>query len=250
MRFIGSPQSGWIDIGSSKLSRGDFLYRLTKAKAALVKVTLIPGETTDIFLKESAKLLNLDIKKLNSLYKKYSPYPEGVLIPETYYIPKGIDEEHFIYYLIYSSLKKHKKISEKLFGNFNKRAWFTKYITIASIIQKEAADKKEMPLVSAVIYNRLKLKMPLQMDGTLNYGRYSHIRVTKKRIRDDSSPFNTYKNIGLPPYPVCNPGIEAIKAAIFPANIKYLYFVKNKRGKHLFARSYKEHLKNIKSVQK
>lgn len=250
LRFIGSPQSGWINIGKNKLSRGDFLYRLTKAKAAMTKVILIPGETTQIFLKNSAKILNLDFKKLQTYYKEYSPYLDGVLIPETYYIPKGIDEKHFVYYLIESSMQRHKNLSKKFFGNFNEKIWFTKYITIASIIQKEAADKKEMPLIGAVIYNRLKRGMPLQMDGALNYGRYSHIKVTKKRIENDNTRFNTYKFRGLPPYPVCNPSIEAIKAAVFPANVKYLYFIKGKNGKTIFSKSYKQHLRNIKFVQK
>jgi len=59
-----------------------------------------------------------------------------------------------------------------------------------------------MPKISSVIYNRLKRGMPLQMDGTLNYGLYSHVRVTPERIREDRSPFNTYLNRGIPPYPV------------------------------------------------
>ena len=250
LRFIGYPQSGWIDIGKSSLSRGDFLYKITKAKAALVKITLIPGETTEVFLKNVAKNLNLNFLKLKNFYIKYSPYPEGVLFPDTYYIPKGIDEKYFIYYLISSSIQRHKNLSKKVFKNFNQKIWFKKYITIASIIQKEAAIKEEMPLISAVIYNRLKLNMPLQMDGALNYGKYSHIKITKKRILKDNSRFNTYKFKGLPPYPVCVVSIDAIKAALHPANVKYLYFVKGKNKKHIFAKSYKEHLRNIKSVQK
>jgi len=250
MRFLGSPQSGWVDIGKTKLSRGDFLYKLTRAKAPVIEVMLIPGETTEIFLKESAKKLNLDFNKLKKFYIRLSPFAEGVLMPETYHIPLGIDEKHFIYYLVSTSLRRHKNISEKFFGKYDQNRWFKKYITIASIIQKEAANKQEMPLVSAVIYNRLKFGIPLQMDGTLNYGKYSHIKVTKKRIKDDNSPFNTYKFKGLPPYPVCNVSIDAIKAAIFPAKVKYLYFVKGKDGRHLFTSSYKRHLRNIKAVKK
>ncbi|WP_246434470.1 endolytic transglycosylase MltG [Nitrosophilus labii] len=250
LRFLGSPQSGWIDIGITKLSRGDFLYKLTKAKAPVIEVTLIPGETTEIFLKEAADRLKLNFKKLNRLYLEISPFPDGVLIPDTYHIPIGIDEKHFIYYMVSTSLKRHKKISEKFFGKYDKERWFKKYITIASIIQKEAANEQEMPLISAVIYNRLKLGMPLQMDGALNYGKYSHVKITKKRIRNDNSPFNTYKFKGLPPFPVCCVSKEAIKAAIFPAKVNYLYFVKGKNGNHIFTSSYKRHLTNIKAVKK
>ncbi|WP_425596325.1 endolytic transglycosylase MltG [Nitrosophilus kaiyonis] len=250
LRFIGSPQSGWIDIKKENLSRGDFLYKLTKAKAAMVNITLIPGETTEIFLDQVAKKLKLNNIKLKKIYSKISPYPEGVLIPDSYNIPIGIDEKHFIYYMVRISLERHKNLSIKFFGNYNQKKWFEKYITIASIIEKEAANKDEMPLISAVIYNRLKIGMPLQMDGTLNYGKYSHIKVTPKRIKNDNSSFNTYKNRGLPPYPVCTVSLDAIKAAIFPAKVSYLYFVKNKNKKHLFSSTYKKHLMNIKAVKK
>lgn len=250
LRFIGKPQSGWIDIGKERLSRGDFLYKLTTAKAPIIKISLIPGETAEIFLEESAKKLDLNIKKLKTIYSRLSPYPDGVIFPETYHIPKGIDEYHFIYYLVSTSLKRHKNLSYKFFGKYDQKRWFEKYITIASIIQKEAANEKEMPLVSAVIYNRLKLNMPLQMDGTLNYGKYSHIKITPKRIKEDNSPFNTYKIKGLPPYPICSVSLPAIKAAIFPAKVNYLYFVKSKKGKHIFSSSYKKHIQNIKAVKK
>jgi len=250
VRLIGKPQSGWIDISKTTLSRGDFLYKLTSAKAPIFKISLIPGETTQIFLEIVSERLNLNIEKLKKYYDIYAPYPDGVLIPDTYYIPKGIDEKHFIYYMVSFSLKRHKDLAIKFFGKFDQKRWFEKYITIASIIQKEAANDSEMPLISAVIYNRLKLGMPLQMDGSLNYGKFSHIKITPKRIKEDRSKFNTYKYKGLPPYPVCTVSLNAIKAAIFPAKVEYLYFVKGKNKKHIFSKYYKSHLKNIKAVKK
>jgi UPF0755 protein len=142
-------------------------------------------------------------------------------------------------------MQKHRTIAQKELGHFDEKKWFGKYITIASIIQKEAANEKEMPLISAVIYNRLKRKMKLQMDGTLNYGKYSHIKVTPRRIREDNSSYNTYKIAALPPWPVCTVSIAAIKAAIHPAKTDFLYFVKGKDGKHHFSKTYKEHIKAI-----
>ena len=141
--------------------------------------------------------------------------------------------------------KKHKKKATKIFGEFDKNSWY-RYLTIASIIQKESANKKEMPLVSSVIYNRLKKGMRLQMDGTLNYGKFSHIKVTPQRIKEDNSKYNTYKNRGLPPYPVSSISNEAIFAAIFPKKTSYLYFVRSSKGVHVFSKTYKEHLRNIK----
>ena len=105
-----------------------------------------------------------------------------------------------------------------------------------------------MPIVSSVIHNRLRRGMKLQMDGTLNYGKYSHIEVTAKRIKEDNTSYNTYKNRGLPKNPVSAVSLDAIKAAIFPVKSKYLYFVKdNKTGLHKFSKSYKQHINNIKA---
>lgn len=244
LRLMGKPQSGWIDIQENLLSRGDFLYRLTKAKAAMKEVSLIPGETLHFFILTLAKEFDLSPSLLHEAYTRYAPYPEGVILANTYKLPLGISEEHLMYYLVNHSLKEHQKLSTKILSLYDEVQWF-KYITIASIIQKEAANIEEMPLVSAVIYNRLKKRMRLQMDGSLNYGAFSHTKVTPERIRSDDSPYNTYKIDGIPPYPVGSVSFEAIKAAISPADVKYLYFVRNKNGTHSFSYTYETHLKNI-----
>ncbi len=246
--FIGRPQSGWIDIGETRLSRGDFLYRLANSKAAMNSITLIPGETIDVFLYQISKNYNLSNGKLMKYYLKYSPIRDGLIIPETYHIPMGISERHFVLYLINHSRQKHKQNSIKIFGEFDVDRWY-RYLVIASIIQKEAANKEEMPLVSSVIYNRLKKGMKLQMDGTLNYGKYSHIKVTPKRIREDKSRYNTYRYKGLPPYPVSSVSQDAILAAIFPKKTDYLYFVKSPKGGHAFSKTYNEHLQNISKLR-
>jgi UPF0755 protein len=250
LRFIGTPQSGWIDLGTTSMSRADFLHKLTTAKAALVPITLTPGETTYLFLKSVSKSYNIPFEEVEKIYASLAPYPEGVLFPDTYHVPKGISVDDLLEYLVRTSLSRHKRLSEKLYGNYNEKLWFTRTVTIASIVQKEAADEEEMPLVASVIYNRLKRGMPLQMDGTLNYGKYSHLKVTPKRIKEDKSAFNTYLNKGLPPYPVCMVSLKAIKAAVAPAKTPYLYFVKGVNGKHIFSKSYGAHLRNIKDVKK
>jgi len=244
LRFIGVPQHGWIDIGSKNLSRFDFLYALTHSKAHTIDIMLIPGETTVMFFEQIAKKLSLDSKKLYRLFLEYSPIKEGVIIPETYSLPYEISEEQAVRLLLNRSIKLHSERSRKIFGEYLEKKWF-QYVTIASIIEKEAASKDEMPIISSVIYNRLKKRMRLQMDGTLNYGRYSHIKVTSKRIKTDKSTYNTYKYAGIPPSPVCNVSFEAIKAAIYPKKTKYLYFVKSKNGSHTFSRYYNSHLRHI-----
>ena len=249
LRAIGSPQSGWIDMGDTLNNKADFLYKLTKAKAALQNVTLIPGETTYIFLKQLSQELNLDFETLQMEFSKQSPLEEGILVPNTYKIPIGITEKELISLLLKQSLKKMKEFSYKVFGNYNETKWFS-YLAIASIIQKESANNEEMPLVSSVIYNRLKKGMKLQMDGSLNYGEYSHQKVTPQRIREDKSFYNTYMYTGVPKIPICNVSLEAIQAAIFPAKTNYLYFMKSKKGTHNFSCNYSTHMHNVYNATK
>lgn len=243
--FLGQPQSGWINLGTKKLNKIEFLHKLTIAKAALETITLIPGETTIVFLNQLAQKLNLNQKILLEEFKKQSPYEEGMLYPQTYKIPKGITENLLIQFLLKYSQNEYKKLSLKIFGEYNLKKLY-EYIIIASIIQKEAASNDEMPIVSSVIYNRLQKNMKLQMDGTLNYGIYSHTKITPERIRKDYSSYNTYKFEGLPKYAVCNVSFNALKAAIFPKSTPYLYFVRDKAtGKHSFSETLEKHNQNI-----
>ncbi len=246
--FMGQPQSGWVNIGETELNRIDFLYKLTTAKAKMEKVTLIPGETTELFLKTLAKDFQLDYTKLNTYYHTFSKYPEAGIYADTYYVPYGIGEKHLMHFLITESEKKYQEISQKVYGNYDEKQWLKILIT-ASIIQKEAANNKEMPIVASVIVNRLKKDMPLQMDGTLNYGKYSHIKVTPERIKNDTSRFNTYKYKGLPHSPIGAVSLDALKAAMKPAKTDYLYFMKNAQGVHDFTNTYKKHRKNIKKAR-
>lgn len=244
LKMIGQPQAGWVNIDSTQLSRGDFLYKLSHSKAALQTISLIPGETKEVFFTTLASTLNLSYDKLIQYYNEATPYADGFLVPETYHVPIGIDEQELIEVIGSFSKKYHKESYEKLFGDFDEEKWY-KFIVIGSIIQKEAARVDEMPVVSSVIYNRLKKEMKLQMDGTLNYGKYSHINVTAQRIREDTSSYNTYLNKGLPPYAIGSVSKEAFMAAIYPKQTNYLYFVKNKNGTHDFTENYETHLQNI-----
>lgn len=250
LSYIGYPQSGYIDINKTKLTKLDFLHQLTFAKAKTNKIILIPGETKYFFLRQVANDLNVSLDKLNFFYDKKSPLEDGFIIAQTYEIPKFFSEEQIIDFLINHSKKNHDNICKQFLKPCTKDE-YKKVLIIASIIQKEAANTNEMPIVSSVIYNRLKLKMPLQMDGALNYGKFSHDKITSKKIKEDNTSFNTYKYNTIPIYPVCNVSINAIKAAINPKETKYLYFYRDKKtNTHIFEKSYHKHLKNIKKTTK
>ena len=246
-------KDGEVRLNTPFINRIDFLQGLTKAKLPpkkqdLIKITLIPGETKEIFLAQVAEKLDINKSKLFEAYTQQAKYPEAAISADTYLAPKKMNEEKLMKFLLASSERAYKKLSTEAFGDYNQSKWH-RILTIASIIQKEAANNKEMPIVASVIYNRLKKNMRLQMDGTLNYGKYSHIKVTPKRIKTDLSSFNTYKHRGLPDSPIGSVGKHAIKAAIHPAKTNYLYFMRNKEGVHDFTDTFKKHRKNIRKVK-
>jgi len=243
--LMNKPKSGTLIIGGKRMSRIQFLQKLSSAKEAIDIITLIPGETLPLFFDEMAKNLKLDTKKLEMEYTTFSSYQEAGILPDTYHISKSSSEKSIIKTLVEQSEKRYRRMAIKSLNQYDKKEWL-RILTIASIVQKEAANTKEMPVIASVIYNRLKIEMPLQMDGTLNYGHYSHTKVTPQRIKTDTTKFNTYAHKGLPPYPICSVSVKAIEASLNPQETNYLYFMRNKKGLHDFSKTYKEHLKNIK----
>jgi len=249
LQYMGQALPGWVSVGKKETNRVEFLHKITSESSHINKITLIPGETLEIFFEDLSYKYDYNKTALFENYYKYSPYKEAGILPDTYFVPQGIREKNLIKYLTRFANNRYKHIATKEFNDYNTTK-FNRILTIASIIQKEAASNQEMPKIASVIYNRLKKRMRLQMDGTLNYGKYSHIKVTPKRIDDDNTTYNTYKHKGLPKYPVCSVSLSAINAALHPAKTPYLYFMRNKKGYHDFSTNYKTHRKNIKKVKK
>jgi len=184
---LGSPQAGWVYLGKNRMERLEFLHRLAAPSSRFRPVTLIPGETTLLFLDELAKTLDKNATRLREAYRRLSPYPEAGILAESYNVPLHYSEERIVNYLLNLSERRYRKLAAEAGIPYDPKNW-QRILTIASIIQKEAANRREMPLVASVIVNRLKKRMRLQMDGTLNYGRYSHVRVTPQRIRATTAP--------------------------------------------------------------
>jgi len=245
LKLFTKPFKGWVYISKSKMPRYKFLLELGSYKNHYTPITIIPGETTYFVLKNIAKKLDLKESNLEKAYKDLAIFKEGNFIANTYNIPIYFKERDTIDYLLKTSYKVHNRFATKYNIDYKSNI-YKDFITIASIIQKEAANRKEMPLIASVIYNRLEKKMRLQMDGALNYGKYSHTKVTKERIKKDKTTYNTYKHKGIPKNPVCNVSIDALKASLNPAETNYLYFMKKDAKSHRFSTKYKEHIKNIK----
>jgi UPF0755 protein len=173
---------------------------------------------------------------------------EGFLFPDTYLLDKSMSCKDILEVMVRRFRRKFLPEWEDL----ARKDGFSllDIVTIASIIEKETGIPEERPLVSAVIRNRLSLKMPLQMDPTVIYGlRRFGVDLTKKDLKTQS-PYNSYRNRGLPPGPIANPGLPAIKAAVFPADTDYLYFVSRNDGSHKFSRTLSEHNLGVASFRR
>ena len=149
---------------------------------------------------------------------------EGFLFPDTYYFYQGMQASSAINKFLSNF---HYRITEEMWQRTNAlNLTFRQAMTVASMIEKEAANDDERALIASVIYNRLAAGMPLQFDSTIVYARRDtgDTTVTPEIIQATDSPYNTYLNNGLPPGPICNPGMKSIQAALNPAETRYLYF--------------------------
>lgn len=122
----------------------------------------------------------------------------------------------------------------------------SQWVTLGSLVEKEAEKKSDRPLIASVLMNRLKIDQPLQIDATIQF----LLGTPKAKLYDKdlqiASPYNTYLHQGLPPGPIANPGDASLQAALYPTQTDFLYYVAKKDGYHVFAKTYAEHLKNIK----
>ena len=149
---------------------------------------------------------------------------EGFLFPDTYYFYQGMQAASAINKFLSNM---HYHITEEMWQKANAlNLSFRQVITVASLIEREAANDDERALIASVIYNRLKADMPLQVDSTVVYARREtgESRVSPEIIQETDSPYNTYLYKGLPPGPICSPGMKSIEAALNPAASKYMYF--------------------------
>ncbi|NPV42475.1 MAG: endolytic transglycosylase MltG [Firmicutes bacterium] len=168
---------------------------------------------------------------------------EGYLFPDTYEVNKDIGEKGIIKIM----LKRFENIFNADFVSRARelRLSVHEVITLASIIEREAKVDDERPLISSVFHNRLKIGKLLQSCATVQYALGERKETLLFKDLEIDSPYNTYKVPGLPPGPISNPGKASIKAALFPAETDYLYFVSNGDGTHTFSRTYGEHLRTI-----
>lgn len=250
LKYNRQPTEGWYNIDSRKQGRFSFFKNLHKQKTdKTMEVVIYAGETKVELTKRLANDMKLDHTKLLNVYQSLARFEEADILAKRYTIAREAEENATMQYL-FSDSRRELKTFEKMFFKSTPNTLELKIIfIIASIIQKESNSVQEMSLISSVIYNRLKKGMKLQMDGTLNYGKYAHTIVTPERIKNDKSLYNTYKHKGLPPHPLGTVTLNALKASMQPSKSDYLFFMLNSKGTHDFTVSYDKHLEKIKAFR-
>ncbi|HWR38353.1 MAG TPA: endolytic transglycosylase MltG [Patescibacteria group bacterium] len=240
------------------MAPNDMLSLIAQGKTAYVKFTIPEGFTIDQIAKLLGEKKLADPNKFRTLAKNFAPYDymsatpnlvyraEGFLFPDTYRVPRGITEEQLLRMMANQfdtqlTPAMRQKAQEKGLS-------IRELVILASLVEKEARIEKDRPIIAGVFINRIKQDMPLQSCATIQYilG-YPKPELT---IQDTEipSPYNTYRNMGLPPGPIANPGIASINAVLSDNTTDYLYFVADSQGAHHFSRTYDEHLTAINRV--
>ena len=231
--------------------------QLVNGKQLTKKVTIREGWTISMIAKELDEKLGIkthffeDATHNKNLLDKWGIQAksfEGYLFPNTY----QFNENELPSDIINVMVQEYKRnLSDEMLVQMNQiKMSEQEVLTLASIIEGEAIYDKERAIISGVYHNRLKKGMRLQADPTIQYILEDGPRRLLNRDLKIVSPYNTYLNKGLPPGPINNPGIESIKAALFPKESDYLYFVARGDGYHTFSKTEKQHNKAKRDFQK
>ncbi|MDD3168524.1 MAG: endolytic transglycosylase MltG [Eubacteriales bacterium] len=167
---------------------------------------------------------------------------EGYLFPETYDIFTTANEHDIIDKMLYQF---NKVFTDKYYARADELGMNVReVITLASIIEREARVPEDRPVIASVFYNRMKIDMPLQSCATVQYILGEQKPVLSIKDTQIESPYNTYMIPGLPPGPIASPGADSIKAALYPADTDYLYFLAKGDGSHAFSETYDQFLRD------
>jgi UPF0755 protein len=245
----------WIKLRGAESRIQIGRYRFSKGRSAFWLVDdVIHGRTEKIRLtipegfaswQIAERLENLKVCTAEQFKKVVTDKTlEGYLYPATYELNVGLGAEKAARYF-------HEQFEQHWTADMEGRVaalGLTKreVVTLASIIEREVKMRDELPLVSAVYHNRLKKRMTLDADPTVQYSLgYWKSRLTYDDYRKTQSPYNTYLHAGLPPGPICSPGLDAIHAALWPAPSDALFLLATEDGHHTFSNSYKDHTNKV-----
>ena len=246
---------GWYYLNTG-MEPVEILDKLGSGERVRIKVTIPEGltiEQTASILQKRAKIDSSIFVSLcydSSLINKFGidgNSIEGYLFPTTYYIPLGEEPAVVIRDMVKTFFKKIIPYIPDIQSRGRK---LKEIVIIASMIEKEALLDREKPIIASVIYNRLKKGMRLQIDATVQYALGEHHeRVLFSHLKVNS-PYNTYRIKGLPPGPICSPGMKSLEAAIYPAKTDYFYYVAKGDGSHIFSKTFAQHMRAKRMVRR
>jgi UPF0755 protein len=212
-------------------------FTVKQIKARLVEAGVVVADSLD---DEKIDAFQIQYKFLSSI----SPQAglEGFLFPDTYRFRKDIKKEEIVKRFLDNFDHKLTPAWREEISRQGKTIY--QIITLASIVQQESLNEQEMPMIAGIFYNRLNKGMLLQSDATVNYATGKKERQPSVEDIKIQSPYNTYLYAGLPPTPICNSGIEAIKAAIYPQTSDYFYFLHPLNSQAVYSKTLEEHNRN------
>lgn len=236
---------------SKPITIEQIIQKLIKGDVVLYKITIKEGMTIDETAEYLSQNHGINFERFHNNAMNASLISdideeaedlEGYLFPETYMISKGTNPGELLRTMVNNFRQSFSESYRIRAGELDLS--IREILTLASLIEKETAFREERFLISSVFHNRLRIGMPMGCDPTIIYALKKEGKwdgdIRWKDLKMDS-PYNTRIHRGLPPGPICSPGIQSIEAALFPENTKYLYFVAKDRKRHYFSKNLKEH---------
>jgi UPF0755 protein len=256
---------GWtkeLKVGRYVLEDGSSNYDILQAlhsgrSTVSILVTIPEGSTTRQIARMLSRQVGIDsavfLHAVNDTAFIHTlglegPSLEGYLFPESYQFYWQMDEYEIARKLVAEFQKFYTDSLRDRAADLGLSP--TEILTMASIVESETSVDSERAIVASVYYNRLKKGMRLEADPTIQYLLSDGPRRLRYSDLAINSPYNTYLNSGLPPSPINNPGRKSIFAALYPAQEKYLYFVSNGMGGHVFSKTYEDHLRAVQAYRR
>ena len=255
-----SVQAGVYEFAPG-LSAGEVLDILAKGKAAAQRFTVPEGLTLVDIAALAQERLGIPADSVLAAARDTAAvratlgFParsfEGFLRPETYTLPVNVGARELVQIMAGGFVKGWKPAWNARLDSLGMTQ--LQLVTFASIVEGEARVDEERETIAGVYHNRLRIGMALQADPTVQYAIALKTGKRKPRLYTKDyqfpSPYNTYLNPGLPPGPVNSPSLRSIEASLYPATVPYLYFVAGEEGRHVFSKTYAEHLRAIARVR-
>lgn len=243
---------------SGNLSTRGVIRRIANGQVQLSSVTIPEGLTISETVRIIAEAGFGDYNRYIALCydpvfaEQLTGFPvntlEGFLYPDTYFFAEEVSEEYIIRHLVNEFFSKTARLQLPEEFPYS----FYQMVILASIVEKEAVFSDEKPLIAGVFLNRLRIGKRLQADPTVAYALRKEGIVRRRIFYIDleiDSPFNTYRNTGLPPTPICSPSVISMQAVLEPEESDYLYFFADRRGRHIFSKTYRDHINRQRTIR-